>query len=251
MKSQFYIFAVAAIISAVFSGCKKEKPVAPTVVTKSASGIAESRVTLNAEITNEGSDAVTSCGFYYNTTPDMSYPEVVMASVGDRAFSVNITNLQPETTYYYMAFAKNNAGISEGEIRQFTTPISFTEGTLRWYRLGNTKEGLDKFGLYWHSNTKDIMANIEPIEGARLFLLEPDDYELTSAVNVKEKLVAANEITRYREISVTVASKTYNTVLATTYNDKTFLLHITSSTCESTMSGIAVTVNGSYKQFSN
>ena len=121
MKSQFYIFAVVAIISAVFSGCKKEEPVAPTVVTKSASGIAESRVTLNAEITNEGSDAVTSCGFYYNTTPDMSYPEVVEVNASDSHFSALVFNLEPGKTYYYMAFAKSSAGLAEGETLSFST----------------------------------------------------------------------------------------------------------------------------------
>lgn len=108
------------MLAAVFSGCK-EDPVAPTVVTKPASGISEGMATLNAEITNQGTDAVTKCGFYYNTSTDMSYPEVVEANAGSSNFSAVISNLEPGKTYYYMAYAKSSAGMAEGEVLSFVT----------------------------------------------------------------------------------------------------------------------------------
>ncbi|MBR4584810.1 MAG: hypothetical protein IKO34_13515, partial [Bacteroidales bacterium] len=120
MKVKLYLFAAAVMLAAVFSGCK-EDPVAPTVVTKPASGISEGMATLNAEITNQGTDAVTKCGFYYNTSTDMSYPEVVEANAGSSNFSAVISNLEPGKTYYYMAYAKSSAGMAEGEVLQFVT----------------------------------------------------------------------------------------------------------------------------------
>ena len=104
----------------VFSGCKDD-PIPPTVVTKPVSEIMEGVATLNAEITNPGSDAITSCGFYYNTSSDMSYPEVVNANLDGSHFSAVISNLEPGKTYYYMAFAKSNAGLAEGETLSFAT----------------------------------------------------------------------------------------------------------------------------------
>ena len=120
MKAKLYLFAAAVMLAAVFSGCKDD-PIPPTVVTKPASGIAEGTATLNAEITNQGSDAVTSCGFYYNTSADMSYPEVVDANLDGSRFSSVISSLEPGKTYYYMAYAKSSAGMAEGEVLQFVT----------------------------------------------------------------------------------------------------------------------------------
>ena len=120
MKVKLYLFAAAVMLSAVFSGCKDD-PIPPSVVTKPASGIAEGTATLNAEITNQGSDAVTSCGFYYNTSADMSYPEVVDANLDGSRFSSVISSLEPGKTYYYMAYAKSSAGMAEGEVLSFVT----------------------------------------------------------------------------------------------------------------------------------
>ena len=120
MKVKFYIFAVVMLMVAAFSGCKDD-PIPPTIVTKPASEIMEGVATLNAEITNPGSDAVTSCGFYYNTSSDMGYPEVVNANLDGSHFSAVISNLEPGKTYYYMAFAKSNAGLAEGETLSFAT----------------------------------------------------------------------------------------------------------------------------------
>ena len=120
MKVKLYLFATAVMLTAVFSGCKDD-PIPPTVVTKPASGIAEGTATLNAEITNQGSDAVTSCGFYYNTSADMSYPEVVDANLDGSRFSSVISSLEPGKTYYYMAYAKSSAGMAEGEVLSFVT----------------------------------------------------------------------------------------------------------------------------------
>lgn len=121
MKSKFYFLAVAVIMAAVFSGCKKEEPIAPTVVTKTAYEITKVSATLKGEITNEGSDPITTCGFYYDSVPDMSYPMVLESKVNGNVFTAALTELNPGTTYYYRAYAVSNAGTAEGEIVRFAT----------------------------------------------------------------------------------------------------------------------------------
>ena len=174
MKVKFYIFAVIIGMAAVFSGCKDD-PIPPTVATKPASGIAEGVATLNAEITNPGSDAITSCGFYYNTSSDMSYPEVVNANLGDSRFSAQISNLEPGKTYYYMAFAKSSAGLAEGETLSFATqavrpsvetrPVSevTTSGaTLNAAISGNGGSEITACGFYY--STSESMSNKQTAE---------------------------------------------------------------------------------------
>ncbi|MBQ6276815.1 MAG: hypothetical protein IJK62_08935 [Bacteroidales bacterium] len=121
MKSKFYFLAVAVIMAAVFSGCKKDEPVAPTVVTKSASAVTKISATLKGEITNEGSDPITNCGFYYDSVPNMSYPMVIESKLNGTTFTASLTELNPGTTYYYRAYAISNAGTAEGEIVRFAT----------------------------------------------------------------------------------------------------------------------------------
>ncbi len=121
MKNKFYIFAVAMVMAAVFSGCKKDEPVAPTVVTKSASAVTKISATLKGEITNEGSDPITNCGFYYDSVPNMSYPMVIESKLNGTTFTASLTELNPGTTYYYRAYAISNAGTAEGEIVRFAT----------------------------------------------------------------------------------------------------------------------------------
>ena len=121
MKGKFYIFAVAVIIVAmVFSGCKKDEPVAPTVATKVASEITTTSAKLKGEIINQGSAQITSCGFYYDTVQSMIYPIVIESNVSN-TFTITLSELKPNTKYYYRAYARNNAGLAEGDILEFTT----------------------------------------------------------------------------------------------------------------------------------
>lgn len=132
---------------------------------------------------------------------------------------------------------------------------SFTmnEGTFEWFRQGNTKTGFDQFGLQFENATKSIMANIKPLTDAKLYILEPADYAITNINDLNAKLTA--EATVYRNIITdNSGTVTYDDVIATVYNGKTHLLHITSATTvpynETTNPGGAkVTITGTYKTF--
>lgn len=132
---------------------------------------------------------------------------------------------------------------------------SFTDGTFEWFRQGNTKTGFDQFGLQFENATKSIMANIKPLTDAKLYILEPADYAITNINDLNAKLTT--EATVYRNIITdNSGTVTYDDVIATVYNGKTHLLHITSATTvpynETTNPGGAkVTITGTYKTFTN
>ena len=96
----------------------------PSVETRPASDVTGNGATLNAAIPSNGGSEITSCGFYYSTSESMSNKATAQfAGTPDSLFSVPVSNLHGNTTYYYKAFAKNVFGTAEGEIMRFTTGI--------------------------------------------------------------------------------------------------------------------------------
>ena len=100
----------------------------PTVVTSSASDIGSSSITLSGEVTHAGIAIVTERGIEYS--PDADFPAgSTLKSQGDLdleiwgtgPFSVNITDLDAGTLYYYRAFAISDAGESKGDTKNFST----------------------------------------------------------------------------------------------------------------------------------
>ena len=96
----------------------------PSVETRPASDVTVNGATLNAVIPSNGGSEITLCGFYYSTSESMSNKATAQfAGTPDSLFSVSVSGLSGNTTYYYKAFAKNAFGTAEGEILQFTTGI--------------------------------------------------------------------------------------------------------------------------------
>ncbi|MBO7133397.1 MAG: hypothetical protein J6S84_09135 [Bacteroidales bacterium] len=96
----------------------------PSVETRPASDVTGNGATLNAVIPSNGGSEITSCGFYYSTSESMSNKATAQfTGTPDSLFSVSVSGLSGNTTYYYKAFAKNAFGTAEGEILQFTTGI--------------------------------------------------------------------------------------------------------------------------------
>lgn len=123
----------------------------------------------------------------------------------------------------------------------------YSEANFEWYRLGNTKEGLAEFGLNWASNAKAIEAVIKPVEGAKLYILTSADYAATEL----SELTLGAEATQYKSVSCE-ASKDYDDVIATVYNGKTYLMHITRGEVATVSGqGTKVTITGTYKAFTN
>ena len=96
-------------------------PIVKMNVTTDISSIA---ATINAEITNTGIAAVTSRGFIWGTSEDLT-PEngtKVECGSGSGKFSATIDNLAHSTRYYVMAYATNERGTSYSNVTSFFTP---------------------------------------------------------------------------------------------------------------------------------
>jgi hypothetical protein len=100
-------------------------PVAvPTLVTTDASGITQTTVTSGGTISNDGGANVTERGIVYGTStnPTTSNTKVTSGS-GTGSFSVNVTALTPNTTYYIRSYAINSAGTGYGNNITFQTTV--------------------------------------------------------------------------------------------------------------------------------
>jgi len=95
----------------------------PGVVTLDTSIITNSSITLWGEITDEGNDEMEEVGFCYNTTgnPTVNNGTKVICSYDTLKFSTQITGLTKSTTYYVVAYARNDAGLSYGSILELKT----------------------------------------------------------------------------------------------------------------------------------
>jgi len=103
----------------------KTLPNAPTVVTGSASSIAQTTATLNATVNPNGGN-VTECEFEYGTST--SYGSTASCSSlpgsGTSAVAVSapLTGLTANTTYHFRTSTTNAGGTSKGSDATFTTP---------------------------------------------------------------------------------------------------------------------------------
>ncbi|MEI6304925.1 MAG: hypothetical protein WCP09_02830 [Candidatus Taylorbacteria bacterium] len=104
---------------AVFSN-----PTPPTITTADALSVSSSSLSLNASISSIGSASVTQSGFAYGTTSATLTTVIATTTLGAQSagnFTQSLTDLIPNTTYYYRAYAVNSAGTSTGVILSTTT----------------------------------------------------------------------------------------------------------------------------------
>jgi len=93
----------------------------PAVTTGTASNITATSATLSGNVTSAGVASVTSRGFLYGTNSS-DLTQTVLGGSGTGSYTASLSGLTSGTTYYYKAFATNNAGTAYGEIMSFTTP---------------------------------------------------------------------------------------------------------------------------------
>lgn len=97
-----------------------------TVTTSDASEISLNSVKIGGTITSNGNTNIYQYGVCYsktNTSPTASDECVYVTSNFNvnTPYSFNVSNLQPNSKYYYRAVVSNIAGISYGEVKEFTT----------------------------------------------------------------------------------------------------------------------------------
>ena len=90
----------------------------PSVQTGAASVSSPTSATISAQVESDGGDAVIERGFVYWSKLNSESKYTVLTS-GDAPCA--ISNLSPDTEYYYYAFAENAAGTGKGYIKSFAT----------------------------------------------------------------------------------------------------------------------------------
>lgn len=92
------------------------------ITTTSATNVTATTATCGGNVTDDGTLNVTARGVYYSTS---QYPTIEDAHTNDGkgigAFSNVLKNLNPNSTYYYRAYATTAAGTAYGEQKSFKT----------------------------------------------------------------------------------------------------------------------------------
>ena len=92
-----------------------------TVSTSAASAIQKTTATLNGSVTNAGGGVVSAAGFQWGTTTNWASSTNAAGNSTSGSMSANLTGLSQGTTYYFRAYATNQAGTVYGSQSQFTT----------------------------------------------------------------------------------------------------------------------------------
>ncbi len=138
MKTKNWIFLLIIMGTIVFlaNSCKDDdEPVEPVVelpllITSQVVDLTQNSATSGGNVLEDGGGAVTARGVVWNTAVNPTVTtNVGMTSDGTGLgiFTSNLTDLEPETSYYVRAYATNSAGTAYGNEINFTTPIPVCE----------------------------------------------------------------------------------------------------------------------------
>jgi hypothetical protein len=93
----------------------------PTVETRVATDITETSAVIWGAILNDGGASIVERRFEWGTTPACSDSSTNQVSISGNTFSFRLAGLQPGTTYYFRARARNSAGWGDGATLTFRT----------------------------------------------------------------------------------------------------------------------------------
>ena len=94
----------------------------PDVVTNEVTDITTTTATAGGEIISDGGSAITECGVCWSTEGEPTVDgDHAMATATTGVFTVSLTELTQNTTYYIRAYATNEAGTGYGDVLTFTT----------------------------------------------------------------------------------------------------------------------------------
>jgi probable HAF family extracellular repeat protein len=114
-------------------------PMAPTVANPTYANVTATSATLGGTVTDNGGETVTAVGVVFvptsvNSNPQIGGAGVSSASTGvSNVFTIGVSNLLPNTTYSYAAYATNSAGIGYSTVDSFTTLATFQSWQMSWY----------------------------------------------------------------------------------------------------------------------
>ncbi|TBW25894.1 fibronectin type III domain-containing protein [Gramella sp. KN1008] len=93
----------------------------PTVVTSGFHDIFSTSAVIHGDITDDGGGEIISSGYCWSKAPNPTIRDNMLEEEVSSTTKSIIDGLDPNTTYYIRAYAKNRAGISYGNVLEFTT----------------------------------------------------------------------------------------------------------------------------------
>ena len=123
-STTYYIKAYATSIAGTSYGEQKTFTTSnvnkPTVTTNDVTNIAPNSATCGGNVTNDGGAIVTDRGVCWSTSQNPTIEgNHSSGGAGTGSFSVNLTGLTTNTTYYVRAYATNSVGTSYGTQKSF------------------------------------------------------------------------------------------------------------------------------------
>ena len=99
--------------------------VLPSLATIGSAQITGSSATLLGDVSSDGGSAITEKGICWGLSSGPTTSDYILAHPTNtlHGYSVNVTYLLPNTTYYYRAYASNGIGTAYGNEMSFKTPV--------------------------------------------------------------------------------------------------------------------------------
>jgi uncharacterized protein (TIGR02145 family) len=96
----------------------------PSLITTDASGITQTTVTSGGTISNDGGATITERGIVYGTSTNPTTTDTKITNgSGTGSFTVNVTSLTSNTTYFIRSYAINSEGTGYGNNITFQTTL--------------------------------------------------------------------------------------------------------------------------------
>jgi hypothetical protein len=112
----------------------------PTVVTVDVSAVRYTEATVDAEVTDDGSELIFARGVALAThAAPTIHDAIAFSGAGAGPFATRCDGLAPDTTYFVRPFATNALGTSYGEERSFTT-LALTTPALTTAAVSNVTD---------------------------------------------------------------------------------------------------------------
>lgn len=138
-------------------------PMPPTVDIPTYADVTATSATLGGTVTDSGGATVTVVGVVCAPISVTSNPQigdglsVVAPAVVANVFTVTVSNLLPDTTYAYVAYATNSVGIGYSTVDYFTTLATYDSWQVSWY--GSTSNSSAAYNADpYHTGIANIMV---------------------------------------------------------------------------------------------
>ncbi len=221
----FRISFIAAVLMLVFSCKKEEITTLPEVTTIDAANITQTTALIGGVLLDDGGAIILEKGFLYGTDANLNNSSSKIIYNGEyMEYSVMIKELEPNTTYYYKAYALNSEGIAFGAEKNFTTLIEINSPLLSTKNVSGISQtsalsggeiisdgGADiiKYGICWSTSPYPTILNsyvetnyFECSFDLEMSNLQPNTYYFVRAFAINEAGISYGDEVNFQTLPI-------------------------------------------------